>query len=138
MRLQAHGWDAFVYVAHLLGEADVVGTPLGANVFEVPDDAVFDPEVQTELARWTTGGTFADVPPVEGESGSGLRPPVAGNQPLAPQSQSPLPMPPKTGPGSGRTEWRRYALSLRPPVTVLDTMGRDDIIRAVEAHPDDR
>jgi hypothetical protein len=137
MKLQAQGYDAFIYVCHLLGEAGIAGTPLGGNVIELPDQQDFPPEVQDELARWTTGGPFDASPPVDVESGVGATPPVVGLQPLAPAALSPLPQPPKTGPGATRVAWARYARQRTPPVVVLDSMSRDDIIRAVEAPPDD-
>lgn len=130
MRIQAAGYDRFLHLAGVFGRADIVATPLGGNVFELPDDVELTPEVAAELAAHSD---FAGAPPVPDE---GPAPELdTGHQPAS--SRRPLPRPPTAGPGSGRKVWARYALSLDPPRTVTADMTRDDIIRAVEAPPDD-
>jgi hypothetical protein len=132
--ITAPDWDTFVYVAHLLGESEVVGTPLGGNQIDVPDGADLSDDVRAELARYTD---FDGSPPVAGEG----RAPRVGNQPLSPAPLSlsadggpvPLPRPPRVGPGSSRQAWARYAAQQNPPVTVTAAMSRDQIVRAVDA-----
>lgn len=132
MIVQARGYDRFLHLAGVLGRADVVATPLGANRFELPDDVELDDEVRAELAAHSD---FAGAPPVVDDAAAGTAELDTGHQPVS--SRRPLPRPPAAGPGSSRKEWVRYATSLNPPVTVLASMTRDDIIRAVEAPPDD-
>jgi hypothetical protein len=128
--VQARGFDRFIHLAGVLGRAEIVATPLGANRFELDDDAELTPEVEAELAEHSD---FAGAPPVVDE---GPAPELdSDHQPAS--SRRPLPRPPAAGPGSSRKAWARYALSLSPPRTVLPSMTRDDIIRAVEAPPDD-
>lgn len=134
--IQARGWENFVYVAHLLGEAGVPGTPLGANAIAIADDADLPDDIAAELA---TVSDFAVGGAASGDQGEGSAPPLTrDHQPLGPAALSPVPRPPVTGPGATRKAWVRYALQQKPPVMVTDAMSRDDIIRAVEAHPDDR
>ena len=135
MRYQARGYDRFLHIAGVLGRASVVMSPLGGNAFDLPDDVELEPEVEAELAEHTT---LAGAPPVLVEQGTGTPSLDTGHQPASPALGGPLPVPPKAGPGATIVAWRRYALSLRPPVLVTPDMGRDDIIRAVEAPPDDR
>jgi hypothetical protein len=131
--IQARGWENFVYVAHLLGEAGVPGEPLGANAIAITDDAEVPDDVAAELA------SVSDFAAAGGDQGAGSAPQLTrDHQPLGPAALSPVPLPPKTGPGATRKAWARYALQQKPPVNVTDAMSRDDIIRAVEAHPDDR
>jgi hypothetical protein len=130
--VQARGWDRFLHLAGVLGRADVVALPHGANRFELDDDAELDDDVRAELAAHSD---FAGAPPVVDDAGAGPAELDTGHQPVS--SRRPLPRPPAAGPGSGRKVWARYALSLDPPLTVTADMTRDDIIRAVEAPPDD-
>ena len=134
MIIQVRGWENFIYAAHLLGEAGVVGQPLGANQFELPDDAEFPDDVAAELAAISD---FAGAPPVADDEGRRQLLGSRDHQPLAPAALAPLAQPPRTGPGATRKAWARYAAQQSPPVTVTDGMSRDDIIRAVEADPDD-
>lgn len=132
MIIYARGYDRFLHLAGVFGRADIVATPLGANTFELADDVELPDEVRAELAAHSD---FDGAPPVPDEPGAGPTELDTGHQPVS--SRRPLPRPPAAGPGSGRKVWARYALSLDPPLTVTAAMTRDDIIRAVEAPPDD-
>lgn len=133
--IQARGWENFLQVLRLLDAAGIAAEPRGANLVAIAADADVPDDVATELAN------LSDFAPAsaDGNQGEGsAQPAPSEHQPQATAAPSPLPCPPATGPGATRQAWAEYATQLAPPVMVTDAMSRDDIIRAVEAHPDDR
>lgn len=134
--LNVRGHDAFIYVCHLLGELSTPGVePRGGNVLELPDDTWdgLPEETRGEIARFLRVPEIGPTPPGEAEGGAVA--PEVGRRPSAPLSLQPLPWPPETGPGSGRSVWARYAVANGVPVP--NDMGRDEIIATVKAERPD-
>lgn len=134
--LEVRGFDAFIYVAHLLGELNTAGVePRGGNVLVLPDDTwdALPDETRVEIARFLRVPQVGPIPPGEAEGGAVA--PEVGRRPSAPLSLQPLSYPPETGPGSGRSVWARYAVA--NGVEITNAMGRDEIKAAVrEQRPD--
>lgn len=134
--LQFATYDGFIYGAHVLGEVPTEGVrPLGGNVLEVPDDgwSALSDEQRGEITRFLMP-TNGLTPP--GEAGGGAAAPAVGRPPVGPMSQrAPLPRPPETGPGSGRSEWVRYAVE--NGVDFDRKAKRDDIVSAINAQRPD-
>lgn len=117
----------------LLAEAGVGGMPIGGCELVVDDDYLsrLDVEQQAELDRLTRD-PLVD-PEIEAVLADPVRPEF-NTAPAGTEAAVNLALPPRTGPGSGRDAWAAAAVARKIPVT--DTMTRDDIIRAVEAHGD--
>lgn len=148
MNLTARDQESFYHLIGLLNEAGYDGVPVGGNELVVPESfAVADAELRTEIERTLLPGTngvpaqplvpeVASVSPGGSDVGAAPVHQPAGPGPL-PGMMGPtgLQRPPRTGPGSGITEQRRYATWLGLQIT--PDMGRDDIVAAIDNHLND-
>lgn len=104
-----------------------VHLPEGGTVVYGPDDEVPADHAAliTNADAWV-GGTVPE--PTEAPAPPNPAPVDADEQPMEPSA---LPVPPRSGPGSGATAWAEYAAA--HGVNVEDGAGRTDIIAALTA-----
>jgi len=125
IRLRFRGQAKLLVGAGIFAEAGLVWRPFGANEIEVEGLDALDDEQRGELSKLVRDplpGSTAVHPPVTADDATEAVS-VVGEAP------------PRAGQGSSRDAWAGYAARLTAaglPVVVTDTMGRDEIVVAVD------
>jgi hypothetical protein len=127
IRLRFRGQERLLVGVGVLGEAQITWRPLGGNEVEVESLEGLDDEQRGELIKLVRdpleSSTAAVLPVAAVDTGADAVGALVGAAP------------PRAGQGSSREAWVAHAEKLTAagvPVVVTDTMGRDEIVAAVD------